>query len=110
MGATCAQLLAGISFSKALINMYLQEELMRESVKERLLQEIEQLPDDLLTELLDVALLIKQRQEASDLPMAQRKKSQVKVLQGWFEKMVPAPADFDEDEAKWEYLRAKHNL
>ena len=30
--AACAQLLAGINFSKALINMYLKEELMRESV------------------------------------------------------------------------------
>jgi len=30
--SACAQLLAGISFSKALINMYLREELMRESV------------------------------------------------------------------------------
>jgi hypothetical protein len=80
------------------------------TVKERLLQEIEQLPDHLLTELLDVALLIKQRQDASNLPMLQRKKSQVKALQGWFEKTVPAPADFDEDEAKWEYLQAKYNL
>ena len=30
--AACVQLLAGISFSKALINLYLREELMRESV------------------------------------------------------------------------------
>jgi predicted transposase YdaD len=30
--AACAQLLAGINFSKTLINMYLKEELMRESV------------------------------------------------------------------------------
>jgi hypothetical protein len=80
------------------------------TVKERLLQEIELLPDHLLTELLDVALLIKQQQDASDLPMAQRRKSQVKALQGWFEKTVPAPANFSEDDAKWEYLRAKHSL
>lgn len=80
------------------------------TVKERLLQEIEQLPDDLLTELLDVALLIKQREETSDLPVVQREKSRVKALQGWFDKTVPAPADFDEDEAKWEYFQAKHNL
>lgn len=163
------------------------------TVKERLLQEIEQMPDDSLAELLDAALLIKQgtvffridtlmkillskerkilippafkppfwlnlqvalllmmtnsikqRQyegeiseeeknniiqshldyEAGDymtleeaensfpsnLPTPERKKSRVKALQGWFEKTVPAPADFDEDEAKWEYLKVKHNL
>ncbi|MGB2924036.1 MAG: DUF2281 domain-containing protein [Limnothrix sp.] len=80
------------------------------TLKERLIQEIEQLPDNSLAELLDAALLIKQRQEAFDLPTSQRKKSQVKALQGWFKKTVPAPADFDEDEAKWEYLKAKHNL
>jgi hypothetical protein len=80
------------------------------TVKDRLLEEIEQLPDDSLTELLDVALSIKQRQKVSDLPVTQRKKSRVKALQGWFENTVPAPADFDEDEAKWEYLKAKHNL
>jgi predicted transposase YdaD len=30
--AACAQLLAGINFEKSLINLYLREELMRESV------------------------------------------------------------------------------
>ena len=114
------------------------------TVKERLLQEIEQLSDDSLAELLRVVFLIKERRdeeeileeekakiiqarldyEAGDsmtldefensfsdnLPTSERKKSRVKALQGWFEKTVPAPADFDEDEAKWEYLKAKHNL
>jgi hypothetical protein len=37
------------------------------TVKERLLQEIEQLPDNLLVELLDVALLIKQRQDEEEI-------------------------------------------
>ncbi|MFN5515022.1 MAG: hypothetical protein ACK5CA_09800 [Cyanobacteriota bacterium] len=32
IGTTCAQLLAGIHFTKALINMYLREKLTRESV------------------------------------------------------------------------------
>jgi hypothetical protein len=80
------------------------------TVKERLLQEIEQMPDDSLAKLLDAALLIKQQQEAGRLVTPERKKSRVKALQGWFEKTVPAPADFDEDEAKWEYLKVKHNL
>jgi len=160
------------------------------TVKERLLQEIEQMPDDSLAELLDAALLIKQGtvffridtlmkillskerkitippdfkppfwlnlqvalflmmtnaikqrqdgdeiseeeknniiqsrldyetgdyvtiQEVEDslsdnLPTPERKKSRVKALQGWFEKTVPAPANFDENEAKWKYLTQK---
>jgi hypothetical protein len=31
-------------------------------------------------------------------------------LQNWFEKTQPAPPDFDPDQAKWEYLKEKHNL
>lgn len=111
------------------------------TIKERLLQEIEEMPDDSLAELLDVALLIKQRQDEeeiseeekanmiqsrldyeagdymtleeaensfpSNLPAPERKKSRVKALQGWFEKTVPAPANFDENEAKWKYLTQK---
>ncbi|WP_228024259.1 hypothetical protein, partial [Synechocystis salina] len=78
-------------------------------VRERLLQVIDQMSDDSLAKLLD-DLLDKQKQEASDLPVTQRKKSRVKAFAGLFENTVPAPADFDEDEAKWEYLKAKHNL
>jgi hypothetical protein len=83
------------------------------TVKERLLQVIDQMSEDSLAELLEV-LLHKQRQNVGEIsnnpPTSERKKSRVKALQGWFEKTVPAPADFDEDEAKWEYLKAKHNL
>lgn len=39
-----------------------------------------------------------------------RRKSKIKALQAWFEKTQPAPPDFDADEAKWEYLKEKHNL
>lgn len=113
------------------------------TVKEQLLQVINQMSDDSLAELLE-DLLNKQRQDKEEIseeekaniiqarldyeagdsmtldefensfsdnpPTSERKKSRIKALQGWFEKTVPAPADFDEDEAKWEYLKAKHNL
>jgi hypothetical protein len=104
------------------------------TVKERLLQEIAEMSDESLAELLDVALLIKQRQDEEEIseeekaniiqarlayeagdyltleefentlpdstPAPDRKKSRVKALQGWFEKTTPAPADFDDDQAK----------
>ena len=31
-------------------------------------------------------------------------------LKAWLEKTEPAPPDFDVDQAKWEYLKEKHNL
>lgn len=34
----------------------------------------------------------------------------IPVLKEWFEKTEPAPPDFDPDQAKWEYLKEKHNL
>lgn len=39
-----------------------------------------------------------------------KRKSQVKALQGWFEKTKPVPPDFDVDEARWEALKEKYNL
>ncbi|GAX40067.1 hypothetical protein NIES4075_10290 [Tolypothrix sp. NIES-4075] len=39
-----------------------------------------------------------------------KRPNKIKALQGWFEKTQPAPADFDPDQAKWEYLKEKHNL
>jgi hypothetical protein len=34
----------------------------------------------------------------------------IPILKEWFEKTEPAPSDFDDDRAKWEYLKEKHNL
>jgi hypothetical protein len=34
----------------------------------------------------------------------------ITILREWFEKTEPAPPDFDPDQAKWEYLKEKHNL
>ncbi|GBF79271.1 hypothetical protein [Aphanothece sacrum] len=36
--------------------------------------------------------------------------SQVKALKEWFENTQPTSADFDPEQAKWEYLKEKHNL
>jgi hypothetical protein len=34
----------------------------------------------------------------------------IPILKEWLEKTEPAPPDFDADQAKWEYLKEKHNL
>ncbi|TRU11834.1 MAG: hypothetical protein EWV59_09820 [Microcystis aeruginosa Ma_MB_F_20061100_S19D] len=47
--------------------------------------------------------------EPLNLPPRKRP-TKIKVLQNWFEKTQPAPPDFDPDQAKWEYLKEKHNL
>ncbi|WP_238361111.1 hypothetical protein [Iningainema tapete] len=39
-----------------------------------------------------------------------KRPTKIKALQNWFEKTQPASADFDTDQAKWEYLKEKHNL
>ncbi|MFM7408745.1 MAG: hypothetical protein ACKO3K_19330 [Cuspidothrix sp.] len=39
-----------------------------------------------------------------------RRRTKIKALQNWFEKIQPAPPDFDLDQARWEYLKEKHNL
>jgi hypothetical protein len=43
-------------------------------------------------------------------PETPRRRTKIKALQNWFEKTQPAPPDFDPDQAKWEYLKEKHNL
>ncbi|MEH2299159.1 MAG: hypothetical protein V7K88_08960 [Nostoc sp.] len=39
-----------------------------------------------------------------------KRRTKINALQNWFEKTQPAPPDFDPDQAKWEYLKDKHNL
>lgn len=34
----------------------------------------------------------------------------VPILKEWLEQTEPFPPDFDPDQAKWEYLKEKHNL
>jgi hypothetical protein len=43
-------------------------------------------------------------------PEKLKRKSRIKAFQGLFENAPPVPADFDPDQAKWEYLKEKHNL
>jgi hypothetical protein len=39
-----------------------------------------------------------------------KRPTKIKALQQWFDKTQPTPPDFDPDQAKWEYLKEKHNL
>lgn len=34
----------------------------------------------------------------------------IPILKEWLENTNPVPPDFDPDQAKWEYLKEKHNL
>jgi len=34
----------------------------------------------------------------------------IPILKEWLESTEPTPSDFDSDQAKWEYLKEKHNL
>ncbi|MHC5759501.1 hypothetical protein [Nostoc sp.] len=43
-------------------------------------------------------------------PEKPRRKSKVKAFEGLFENAPPTPPDFDPDQARWEYLKEKHNL
>lgn len=48
--------------------------------------------------------------ETEPQPKTPKRKSRVKAFQGLFENAPPVPPDFDPDQAKWEYLKEKHNL
>lgn len=48
--------------------------------------------------------------ETEPQPETPKRPTKIKALQQWFDKTQPAPPDFDPDQAKWEYLKEKHNL
>lgn len=48
--------------------------------------------------------------ESESQPETPKRKSRVKAFQGLFENAPSVPPDFDPDQAKWEYLKEKHNL
>lgn len=61
----------------------------------------------------DVEVIILQSAEPSLAESPEQSKgrvSKVKAFEGLFENTQPAPPDFDVDQAKWEYLKEKHNL
>ena len=48
--------------------------------------------------------------EPESQPEVPKRKSRVKAFEGLFENAPPTPPDFNPDQAKWEYLKEKHNL
>ena len=83
------------------------------TLKEQLLQEIEQIPEPLLSQVLDFTLFIKHRysdDSVAETPTQKQPKSRVKAFHGLFEQTEPVPDNFDEDIAKWEALKEKYNL
>jgi hypothetical protein len=44
------------------------------------------------------------------LESSKKQASKVKAFAGLFEKTQPVSPDFESDQAKWEYLKQKHNL
>lgn len=47
--------------------------------------------------------------ETESQPETPQRKSRVKAFQDLLENTSPVPPDFDPDQAKWEYLKEKHN-
>lgn len=60
----------------------------------------------------DVEVIVLQTAETVNITTIPetKPKSRVKAFQGLFENAPPVPPDFDPDQAKWEYLKEKHNL
>ena len=50
------------------------------------------------------------KSDPEDATPKRQPRTKIKAFQDWFEKTQPAPPNFDPDEAKWEYLKEKHNL
>ncbi|GET38096.1 hypothetical protein MiSe_28500 [Microseira wollei NIES-4236] len=50
------------------------------------------------------------KSDAEDATPKRQPRTRIKAFQDLFEKTQPAPPNFDPDEAKWEYLKQKHNL
>ncbi|MDJ1176488.1 hypothetical protein [Roseofilum capinflatum] len=91
------------------------------TLRDQLLQAIDQIPEPLLSQVLDFTLFIKHRHSGDSVTLeveqretskakVQTRKSRVKAFQGLFEQTEPVPDDFDEDTAKWEALKEKYHL
>ncbi|MGL5873750.1 MAG: hypothetical protein ACRC2R_15535 [Xenococcaceae cyanobacterium] len=48
--------------------------------------------------------------ESSHDEVIKKRPSKVKSFQDWFAKTEPTSSNFEPDEAKWDYLKEKHNL
>jgi hypothetical protein len=63
----------------------------------------------------DVEIIILQSnkaptEEVSTLEAPKKREYKVQALKDLLENASPTPPDFDPDQAKWEYLKEKHNL
>jgi hypothetical protein len=64
----------------------------------------------------DVEIVVWEANETLDnkktqpAPETPKRKSRIKAFEGLFENAPPVPADFDADQAKYEYLKEKYNL
>jgi hypothetical protein len=61
----------------------------------------------------DVEVIILQSTEASLAETSEqpkRREYKIQALKDLLENAPPTPPDFDPDQAKWEYLKEKHNL
>ncbi|HLO87038.1 MAG TPA: hypothetical protein VK203_18815 [Nostocaceae cyanobacterium] len=55
----------------------------------------------------DVEVIVLQTVDSTETP---KRRTKIKALQNWVDQTQPVPADFDPEQAKWEYLKGKHNL
>jgi hypothetical protein len=58
--------------------------------------------------ILQSSKVLTEQVSASDAP--RKREYRVQALKDLLENAQPTPPDFDPDQAKWEYLKEKHNL
>jgi hypothetical protein len=62
----------------------------------------------------DVEVIILQstttKNKSTNYEQITKRPSKVKTFQDWFAKTEPISSDFMPDDAKWDYLKEKHNL
>jgi hypothetical protein len=62
----------------------------------------------------DVEIIILQsattENKSTDHEQIKKRPSKVKTFQDWFAKTEPISSDLTPDDAKWDYLKEKHNL
>jgi hypothetical protein len=61
-------------------------------------------------EVIILQTAIATENKASHDERINKRPSKVKTFQEWFAKTEPVSSTFDPDEAKWDYLKEKHNL
>ena len=67
-------------------------------------------PIDLMPGDVEIIVLQEAEIQTDMTPTPQKREYKVQALKALLENAPPTPSDFDPDQARWEYLKEKHNL